>query len=219
MARPPHVLLLIGSYAVTFGAVVLVQALRSHSDKSRRRALLVPLLMLAGCTVVEVMVLHIEAVFLVYQHTAAMYRTLALFIPGILCAFSVASGHRWACAIATSIYTAALLAFTWVLPLVPAEPKLGPVYQHVTHLVPNGFPLLLIVPALAIDLIRAHMPALRRWLASLVIGVAFVALLFAVQWPFANFLQSPAARNWVFGSQYFAYMLAPTSFSARPLFV
>jgi hypothetical protein len=212
-------LLLIGSYAVTFGAVVLVQALRSHSDKSRRRALLAPLLMLAGCTVVEVMFLHIEAVFLVYQHTAAMYRTLALLVPAVLCAFSVASGHRWACTIATGIYTAALLAFTWILPLVPAEPKLGPVYQHVTHLVPNGFPLLLIVPALAIDVIRARMPAQRRWLASLAIGVAFVALLLAVQWPFANFLQSPAARNWLFGSHYFAYMLAPTTFSARHLFV
>jgi hypothetical protein len=219
IVSPPHILLLIGSYAVTFGAVVLVQALRSHSDKARRRALLVPLLMLAGCTVVEVMVLHIEAVFLVYQHTAAMYRTLALLVPAVLCAFSVASGHRWACTIATGIYTAALLAFTWILPLVPAEPKLGPVYQHVTHLVPNGFPLLLIVPALAIDVIRARMPAQRRWLASLAIGVAFVALLLAVQWPFANFLQSPAARNWVFGSHYFAYMLAPTTFSARHLFV
>src|SRR4030095_5495876 len=123
IVSPPHILLVVGSYSVTFGAVVRVQALRSHSDKSRRRALLVPLLMLAGCTVVEVMVLHIEAVFLVYQHTAAMYRTLALLVPAVLCAFSVASGHRWACTIATGIYTAALLAFTWILPLGPAQPK------------------------------------------------------------------------------------------------
>ena len=219
IVSPPHILLVVGSYAVTFGAVVLVQALRSRVGEAKQRPLQLVLLGLAGGAVLEVMVLHIEAVFLVYQHTAAMYRTLALFIPGILCAFSVASGHRWACTIATSIYTAALLAFTWILPLVPAEPKLGPVYQHVTHLVPNGFPLLLIVPAVAIDLIRAHTPARRRWLASLVIGVAFVALLFAVQWPFANFLQSPGARNWVFGSHYFAYMLAPTTFSARYLFL
>jgi hypothetical protein len=219
IVSPPHILLAIGSYAITFGTVVLVQALRSRSGEARQRTLQVVFLALAGCVVVEVMVLHIEAVFLVYQHTAGMYRTLALFVPGVLCAFSVASGHRWACTIAAGIYTAALLAFTWILPLVPAEPKLGPVYQHVTNLVPNGFPLLLIVPALAIDLIRARMPVQRRWLASLVLGVAFVALLFAVQWPFANFLQSPAARNWVFGSHYFAYMLAPTSFSARHLFL
>jgi hypothetical protein len=27
----------------------------------------------------------------------------------------------------------------------------------------------------------------------------------AVQWPFANFLISPASRNWFFGTAYFAY--------------
>jgi hypothetical protein len=27
----------------------------------------------------------------------------------------------------------------------------------------------------------------------------------AVQWPFASFLISPASRNWIFGTAYFAY--------------
>src|SRR4030095_8134624 len=99
IVSPPHILLVVGSYAITFGTVVLVQALRSRSGEARQRTLLRVLLALAGCVVVEVMVLHIEAVFLVYQHTAGMYRTLALFVPGVLCAFSVASGHRWACTI------------------------------------------------------------------------------------------------------------------------
>ncbi|PYU56736.1 MAG: hypothetical protein DMG55_22830 [Acidobacteria bacterium] len=33
----------------------------------------------------------------------------------------------------------------------------------------------------------------------------FVLSFLAVQWPFANFLMSPSARNWVFGMAYFAY--------------
>ena len=53
----------------------------------------------------------------------------------------------------TAVYTAFGLAFLWILPLVPAEPKLGPVYRQVTHLIPWEFPLLILIPALAIDLI------------------------------------------------------------------
>ena len=45
-------------------------------------------------------------------------------------------------------------AFLWIFPLFPAEPKLGPVYQHITHMVPLWFPTLLIVPAFALDLLR-----------------------------------------------------------------
>jgi hypothetical protein len=40
-----------------------------------------------------------------------------------------------------------------VLPLFPAHPKLAPVYHPVDHMVPPAFPLLLIVPAVAIDVI------------------------------------------------------------------
>ena len=31
--------------------------------------------------------------------------------------------------------------------LFPATPKLGPIYQDITHYVPLDFPLLLVVPA------------------------------------------------------------------------
>ena len=40
----------------------------------------------------------------------------------------------------------------------------------------------------------------------------------AVQWPFATFLNSPAARNPFFGAMYFDYNLPPTSFYVRSLF-
>ena len=39
----------------------------------------------------------------------------------------------------------------------------------------------------------------------------FVAALAAVQWPFADFLMSPWARNWFFGSKYFGYYASPRS--------
>jgi hypothetical protein len=46
----------------------------------------------------------------------------------------------------------------------------------------------------------------------------FVAVLLAAQWPFANFLMSPGARNWFFGAKYFGYNYPPTSYYARYLF-
>jgi hypothetical protein len=39
----------------------------------------------------------------------------------------------------------------------------------------------------------------------LAIGPAFLLSLLAVEWPFANFLVSPAARNWFFGTAYLPY--------------
>ena len=36
-------------------------------------------------------------------------------------------------------------------------------------------------------------------------GAAFFAAFIAAQWPFADFLLSPASRNWIFGTAYFAY--------------
>jgi hypothetical protein len=39
-----------------------------------------------------------------------------------------------------------------------------------------------------------------------------------VQWPFANFLMSPAARNWFFATRYFGYDVNPASYYARYLF-
>ena len=98
-----------------------------------------------------------------------------------------------------------------ILPLFPAEPKLGPVYQHVTHFVPPEFPLLLIVPAFVLDLLWQRTGHWPLWRQSVVSGVVFLAALAAVQWPFAYFLMSPAARNWLIGAKYFAYFQRPGS--------
>ncbi len=90
------------------------------------------------------------------MHKAACYLAVAIAIPAVLIAPAWASQLRWGCTAVAGIYTAVLLAFEWILPLFPAEPKLGPVYQHITHLVPLHFPLLLIVPAIVMDFCGAR---------------------------------------------------------------
>jgi hypothetical protein len=114
---------------------------------------------------------------------------------------------RWAGTVVAGIYTVMNLLYVWILPLFPAEPKLGPVFQHVTHFVPPDFPILFIVPAFVLDLTRPYWRRWSYWARAAAIAPIFIVALAAVQWPFADFLMSPAARNWVFGSGYFPFFV------------
>ena len=103
---------------------------------------------------------------------------------------------------------------TWILPLFPAQPKLAPIFHPVTHMVPPAFPLLLVVPAFAIDLILRRTGAewigWRRVALGVALGVAFVAVFATVQWFFSEFLLTPAADNWFFaGNRYWGYTSSP----------
>ena len=129
-----------------------------------------------------------------------------------------AADRPWATTQMAVIYTVVQLGLLWILPLFPAVPKLGPVYYPVTHLVPPPFPLLLLPSAVALDLVRARARDWSPWRESLISGVLFLAILIAVQWPFANFLQSPAARNWLFGTKYFDYNTRPFWHNIRYVF-
>ena len=91
-------------------------------------------------------------------------------------------------------------------------------FQNVTRFVPPDFPLLLIAPAVAIDLLRRAAPAWPKWRYTLAAGCVFLAAFAAAQWPFAEFLQSPAARNWVFGTQNIPYFVPSDTDYVRYLF-
>ena len=47
---------------------------------------------------------------------------------------------------------------------------------------------------------------------AIVSGILFVAVLFAVEWPFANFLMAKASANRFFGTIYFDYNSRPGGF-------
>ncbi len=79
-------------------------------------------------------------------------------------------------------------------------------YQNITHMVPLWFPVLVIVPAFALDLLRARMGEnWGNWKSAIAAGFVFIAAFVAAQWPFADFLISPAARNPIFGANYFGF--------------
>jgi hypothetical protein len=149
------------------------------------------------------------------QHNAQFYIVVLIGTPAILTALSIASERKWASTMIAGVYTLFALAFLWIMPLFPAEPKLGPVFQQVTHFIPWEFPLLIIVPAFVTDLILQRTATWRPLLRAVIVGTAFLAVFIAVQWPFANFMMTPAARNWFFGSGYLDFLTPPRSPLAR----
>ena len=157
---PPHMVLAAGFFGIELGTVMLLLAFmnRSGDDDAPPSSEAVPVcrrhrhLRIAAPE---------DGVHQPVRHAlgAVLHRRGARNA-AVLVAIAVASRQRWACTIMAAVYTAFGLAFLWILPLVPAEPKLGPVYRQVTHFIPWEFPLLVVVPALAIDLILQRTEAL-----------------------------------------------------------
>jgi hypothetical protein len=216
---PPHMVLAAGFFGINFGSVMLMLAFVNRADDAARRPLQRLLLYVGGMAVCESLLLKLEYISRAKMHSAYFYIVAVFGTLGIVLALGVASRHRWGCTILTGVYTVFGLAFLWILPLFPAEPKLGPVYNPVTHFIPWEFPLLVIVPALVTDLILHRTVAWRPIVRALATGVAFLGTFVAVQWPFANFLMTPLARNRFFGTTYMDFSTPPTSLYARFEFI
>jgi len=215
---PPHMVLAAGMVTVGLGALILILGPMNRSGGGLHRRLHSLFLYTGAAIVVFMLVVTMEYLFRIYMHSATFYRVVCLTAPPVLAAVAMASGRRWAATSVIGIYTVFLLGMQWIFPLFPAEPKLGPVYQKVTHFIPPEFPLLLIVPAVALDLLRSRAGRWNRWLQAATAGPLFLATFLAVQWPFASFLMSPAARNWFFGTHYLDYGIPSTSYYVRNLF-
>jgi hypothetical protein len=215
---PPHVVLDGGVLAIQIGALVLVASTINRSSGLLRQKLGWLLLLLGGMITVLALTVVWESTYRVLMHSALCYRAVAVVAPVVLAGFAKISDHRWARTIVAGIYTTYLMVMLWIFPLFPATPKLGPVYQRITHFVPLEFPLLLIVPALLLDAFWPRIEGWRKWPQSAVMGTVFLVAFVAVQWPFADFLISPASGDWFFGTNYFAYFASPNGFDVRHLF-
>ncbi len=215
---PPHVVLMAGALAVQIGALILILGEMNRAPESQRRPLEWLYLYVGGMILCSQYTGIMEYAARPSMHSAIFYRAVALNFVPVLVGVAGAARSRWATTITASIYSAFYLALLWILPLVHAEPKLGPVMHPVTTLIPAGFPLLIVVPAVVIDLVRPELELLKPWRRSLMLGVIFLGIFLAVQWPFASFLNSPAAHNAFFGSGYLDYRTGPDSHMARNLF-
>jgi hypothetical protein len=197
---------------------MLMLAFMNRASGAAHTALQRLFLYVGATAMCESLLLKLEYIDRSDMHSALFYIVVMIGTPLIMISIAIAARHRWACTIMAAIYTAFGVAFLWLLPLLPAEPKLGPVYRPVTHFIPWEFPLLVIVPAFATDLVLRRTTALRPLLRAPLAGLVFLAVFMAVQWPFADFLMTPAARNWFFGAHYMDFSTSPRSGYARFVF-
>jgi hypothetical protein len=215
---PPHTVLLLGMIGIQVGGLILALGQMNRAEGATQRRLEAVFLATGGLILIQIAMFILEYSVIPLQHNAKFYRAVALAVPIILVGIATAASSRWACSLLAGIYTVFWLAMLWIFPLFPASPKLGPVYQHITHMVPLWFPLLLIAPAIALDVMRGKIAGWGSWHQAILLGSVFLAVFVAVQWPFASFMQTPAARNWVFGANYFEYSIRPESTFVRHLF-
>ncbi len=208
IVSPPHTLLILGIRAVSFGMLFLILAAMNRAAEagaSNFSTLQRLFLYLGGLAIGGQMFFLQEYTWDVVLHQALAYIAMAIALPVLFATFSQASRYRWAATTTAAVYTLTLILEILIFPLFPAQPKLGPVFNPLTHLVPAKFPPLIIVPALALDLLWQRTRHWKPWKIALASGLVFVAVLFAVEWPFATFLLSKASENRFFGTMYFDY--------------
>lgn len=209
---PPHAVLALGILAIQTGAMLMVLALQNrHGDARVFRWMYA---YAAGLVLLNLGTMISEYTWRSAQHDVLFYQVVAGAIPLVLVAPAVAGRLRWPATAAAASYMGVLLALTFILPLFPAEPRLAPVRYPIDRMMPPQFPLLLIVPALAFDLVLQRWGARKKgWMLAGVLGVAFVAAFFVAQWPFADVLNWLARRETLLNQHLRPYMLGDWSFS------
>jgi hypothetical protein len=219
IVSPPHVLLISGTLAVEVGTLILILGMMNRARDRFRERLNGLFLYIGGMIVMVLMTLIMEFSNRASMHNALFYRVVCMFVPMVLTGVARASEKRWAATTVAAVYTLVWGGMGLILPLFPAEPKLGPVYTNVTQFVPPDFPLLLIVPAFALDIFWRRTRGWNIWKQAAVAGLLFLGVFMAVQWPFADFLQSPLARNWFFHTNIYDYAARPQWANVRNVFV
>ncbi|MGH9666953.1 MAG: hypothetical protein ACRD9L_21220, partial [Bryobacteraceae bacterium] len=185
---PPHMLLALGINAVILGALILVLGFFNRAEGDAKRLLRWLLLYLGGASLTMLMIVSLEYSGRVLMHSAIFYRTMAIAALLVLVAVGRASRGRYGSAVIACVYMALVCGMLWILPLFPAEPKLGPVYNKVTQFIPPPFPILLAIPAFALDLLWPRVETWKKWGQAAAGGAVFLSVAIAVQWPFGNFL-------------------------------
>jgi len=223
IVSPPHILLLMGMRAVTVGTLVLILSAMNRAgfagEREQVRRLRWMYLYLGGLAVGDQMFFLEGYTLDTSLHRMTAYAAMAVALPVFFALLQQTSGVRWAATISAAVYMAFLMGEILIFPLFPAQPRLGPVWFPVTHLVPGKFPILIIVPAVVLDLLWQRARAWKPWKIAVVAGVLFVCVLVAVEWPFASFLMTKASENRFFGTMYFGFNSRPDGFNRMRVFI
>jgi hypothetical protein len=208
---PPHAVLAIGIYSIVVGALLLTLAQQNRAAESERSKLAWVLAVTGGFFIMNFSLFLTEYSERHMMHSPIFYEIVAFVFPFALTTMARAIKLRWPATAAAGFFMATSLLLMWIIQLFPATPKLGPIYQHITHMVTLNFPLLVIVPAFFIDVVMQRLDGkVSGIILGLLVGTVFIATFIAAQWPFASFLMhSPMARNPVFNAENYVYWTTP----------
>src|ERR1700722_14025629 len=222
IVSPPHMVLALGMVAIEVGALLMVLAAQRQAKTTDDRHQFDLSYALAG----GVLITMIATLIMQYaaaanrMHSAIFYEVTAAVFPVFLVAFARATRVAWPATKTAAVYMGIVLVMMWTLQLFPATPKLAPIYNPVTHMVPPFFPLLLVIPAAALDIeLRRSGAAVRKavssgpeiqggasdWLLALLLGLTFVAVMVAVHWFWSEFMLTRWTRNFVFAADKWDY--------------
>ena len=212
---PPHAILALGFITILGGALIMAVAEQGReSDRVEAdgaSAGIAPwIVAYAGGLVLGMLsIFTTEYHPRELMHRGIFYAVSSLVFPFALVAASRSTRLRYGATATALVYTVVMCVQAWLLPLFEGSPKLGPIRTAVTHMVSLDFPLLLLAPALCIDLVMPRLRARNLWVQATALGVLFLMVHVATQWPFANFLVSDASRNWFFNTDNIPYMMPP----------
>jgi hypothetical protein len=197
--------------AIEIGAMLMALGAQNRAQtESDKRRMGTVFIIAASVIVLMVDIMITEyAAFANNFHGSRFYLVTGMLLPLYMVAFARSSRLTWPATRIAIIYMLLMMISIWVLEAVPATPKLAPIYNPVTRMVPPAFPLLLFAPALAIDVLLKRWGTTRDWTLAIALGVSFVAVMVAVHWFWADFMLSPSARNYFFGADRWDYVSQP----------
>ena len=213
---PPHVVLALGIYGIGVGAMLMALA-RQNGAPAAERTLRLLFVYAGGLLILMVATLFAEYIMNPnHQHAPTFFLVSAAVFPFLLTGIARGATSCRGATGAAAVYMGVTLLMIWILQLFPARPMLAPILRPVDHMVPPSFPILLVAPALVIDVLVNRIPAgagrVRQGLTAVGAGVAAMLALAALQWPFAAFLLTEPARNFVFAADQFGFNIAPGAF-------
>jgi hypothetical protein len=210
IVSPPHAVLFAGMLGIVVGALALTAAAQNRSagePDGIRDAWLYAcaggvLAFIFGCGT-------LENSWPNEQHFPLFYQIWAGVFPLMLVGHARVGRLRYPATASAAVFMLLWFGMSQVLPLVPATPRLAPIWNPRTYLWPPFFPVMLIVPALGIDLVSHRLQGRNPWLLSFALAATFVLLLAAVQWPIASFMLTDASHTRLFHGQEWPYSSRP----------
>ncbi|HKQ38684.1 MAG TPA: hypothetical protein VJ063_11445, partial [Verrucomicrobiae bacterium] len=203
--HPPQILKAIAFFSIVIGAWLLSAKLQNQNVQASAAAFAVS----GGVVLAMISVVTLTSIYPNRQHLGTFYQVACATYPAVLVAIAHAGRLRWSATLASIVYMVVICSMVWILPLFPARPEVAPVYNALDHMLPPPFPLLLILPAAAIDAVLRQVSWAHGWQRALALGLGFFIIFAAVQWIFAEFLLTSLADNQFFsgGGRHWPFFL------------